>query len=281
MLMGSFNINTIRGPFLEFILLISHPITLLFFFCSLILSLRPSEFLHHHIVGAMRFPSLFLAAVFASLLFLCTSALYLPGAVPNEYKDSEKVELKVGKLFSSKTQLPYEYYSLPFCTPSKIIDATDSFGEFLFGDRVANSLYNIRMLREVPNENVLCSMVCSPRVYSKSEMHQFRARIKEEYRVELLLDDLPVSVAKEALIDGKWKSFYELGFPLGFAGDPAVRIPKNKTSIKQHTTSPYLSFLVRALAYIFFCLTLCTGLSRVAERTILREQPFDFPNPLS
>eukprot|EP01028_Stygiella_incarcerata_P004183 TRINITY_DN1888_c0_g1_i1.p1 TRINITY_DN1888_c0_g1~~TRINITY_DN1888_c0_g1_i1.p1 ORF type:complete len:645 (-),score=130.72 TRINITY_DN1888_c0_g1_i1:1528-3462(-) len=165
------------------------------------------------------FLSLVLATAF---LFLSASALYLPGAVPNEFKDSEKVELKVGKLFSSKTQLPFEYYSLPFCKPSKIIDATDSFGEFLFGDRVANSLYNIRMLREVPNENVLCSMVCSPRVYSKSEMHQFRSKIKEEYHVELLLDDLPVSVAKEALIDGKWKTYYELGFPLGFAGDPAV-----------------------------------------------------------
>jgi transmembrane 9 superfamily protein 2/4 len=33
----------------------------------------------------------------------------------------DPLALKVNKLSSIKTQLPYEYYSLPFCRPEKII----------------------------------------------------------------------------------------------------------------------------------------------------------------
>ena len=36
-------------------------------------------------------------------------AFYLPGVAPREYADGDKVEIKVHKLSSPKTQLPYEY----------------------------------------------------------------------------------------------------------------------------------------------------------------------------
>ena len=50
-----------------------------------------------------------------SLLLAAGEAFYLPGVSPKEYKNGDKVEVKVNKLSSSITQLPYDYYSLPFC----------------------------------------------------------------------------------------------------------------------------------------------------------------------
>jgi hypothetical protein len=54
--------------------------------------------------------------------------------------------LKVNKLSSIKTQLPYEYYSLPYCRPEKIVQSAENLGEVLRGDRIENSLYQVRYL---------------------------------------------------------------------------------------------------------------------------------------
>jgi len=51
--------------------------------------------------------------------------------------------LKVNKLSSVKTQLPYEYYSLPYCRPEKIVPFAENLGEVLRGDRIENSLYQV------------------------------------------------------------------------------------------------------------------------------------------
>ena len=52
--------------------------------------------------------------------------------------------LKVNKLSSIKNQLPYEYYSLPYCRPEKIVQSAENLGEVLRGDRIENSLYQVR-----------------------------------------------------------------------------------------------------------------------------------------
>lgn len=39
--------------------------------------------------------------------------------------------LQAVKLTSSRTQLPYEYYSLPFCQPSKITYKAENLGVYL------------------------------------------------------------------------------------------------------------------------------------------------------
>jgi len=49
--------------------------------------------------------------------------------------------VKVNKLTSTKTQLPYSYYSLPFCKPDTIVDSAENLGEVLRGDRIENSPY--------------------------------------------------------------------------------------------------------------------------------------------
>ena len=50
------------------------------------------------------------------LLALCglVSAFYLPGVSPRTFKKGERVKVKVNKLTSTMTMLPYDFYSLPF-----------------------------------------------------------------------------------------------------------------------------------------------------------------------
>lgn len=55
-----------------------------------------------------------------ALLLAAADAFYLPGVAPKEYADGDKVDIKVHKLSSPKTHLPYDYYSLPFCKPEEV-----------------------------------------------------------------------------------------------------------------------------------------------------------------
>ena len=56
----------------------------------------------------------------------------------------DKLNLKVNKLSSTKTQLPYEYYSIPYCQPDPIVSSAENLGEVLRGDRIENSLYEVQ-----------------------------------------------------------------------------------------------------------------------------------------
>lgn len=57
----------------------------------------------------------------------------------------DKVTLKVNKLTSVKN-LPYEYYSLPYCQPEKVKSKTENLGELLRGDRIENSPYQASII---------------------------------------------------------------------------------------------------------------------------------------
>jgi transmembrane 9 superfamily protein 2/4 len=90
--------------------------------------------------------------LFSSLLLLFlvvhNSFAVLPGVAPVEYKDGEPVPLKVNKVDSVHTQLPYKYYSLPFCKPKGgIQDKAENLGEILLGDRIENSDYEVLFLK--------------------------------------------------------------------------------------------------------------------------------------
>ena len=55
----------------------------------------------------------------------------------------DPLRVKVNKLTSIKTQLPYSYYSLPYCRPKKIFDSAENLGEVLRGDRIENSPFEV------------------------------------------------------------------------------------------------------------------------------------------
>lgn len=88
-------------------------------------------------------------ALAIALAALCLAGLaagfYLPGVAPNNFDKKDPLQVKVNKLTSIKTQLPYSYYSLPFCKPDTIVDSAQNLGEVLRGDRIENSPYTFEM----------------------------------------------------------------------------------------------------------------------------------------
>lgn len=59
------------------------------------------------------------------------------------FVQGDQLLVKVNKITSIKTQLPYEYYSLEFCKPDTIINSAENLGEVLRGDRIENSVYMV------------------------------------------------------------------------------------------------------------------------------------------
>ena len=59
------------------------------------------------------------------------------------WDQGDALYVKVNKLSSTKTQLPYDYYFLKYCKPSKIVNSAENLGEVLRGDRIENSIYTV------------------------------------------------------------------------------------------------------------------------------------------
>jgi hypothetical protein len=67
-------------------------------------------------------------------------AFYLPGSFPQEFVRNASIGVKVSSLTSVQTELPFGYYSLPFCQPAGgVRKMAENLGELLMGDRVVGS----------------------------------------------------------------------------------------------------------------------------------------------
>mmetsp|Transcript_26201 Transcript_26201/g.104836 ORF Transcript_26201/g.104836 Transcript_26201/m.104836 type:complete len:194 (+) Transcript_26201:69-650(+) len=146
-----------------------------------------------------------------------TSAFYLPGVAPRTFRYGDKVELKVNKLTSVHTQIPYDYYSLKFCKPhGGIKQATENLGEFLSGDRIENSAYQLYM-----EQDQFCKLLCQ--VYLKpTDVASLRTIIKEEYHNNWIIDNLPAA----SIVDSEQYiiTAYAGGFPVGYQDHKASYI---------------------------------------------------------
>jgi hypothetical protein len=157
------------------------------------------------------------------LLLLALSArqaagFYLPGVAPQEYASGAKVDMKVNKLTSTKTQLPYEYYRMPYCKPETIENVAENLGEVLRGDRIVNSLYDLRM-----GVDETCKILCR-KVLTKEEVDLFALRVGEEYRVHWILDNLPAATKfVDDSVPGDPVTVYDVGFPMGFKGAAEIQ----------------------------------------------------------
>jgi len=141
---------------------------------------------------------------------------YLPGVAPREYVEGEPVDLKVNKLESVETQLPYAYYDLPFCQPENIVLAAENLGEVLTGEVIENSIFSIQML-----ENEACKVQCRM-LYSYDDVHKFQKKIAQEYRVNFIVDNLPAATKYRSITpDEKGHEIYvyEKGYALGFKSE--------------------------------------------------------------
>ena len=89
-----------------------------------------------------------------SLLLLVASlasvnAFYVPGVRPLELKKGDEVDLKVNAMTSVHTQIPKDYYRLPFCEPTdgaKMV--SQNLGEILTVNMIQTSPYSINMLTD-------------------------------------------------------------------------------------------------------------------------------------
>ncbi|XAR60135.1 hypothetical protein NMG60_11033387 [Bertholletia excelsa] len=124
------------------------------------------------------------------LVFLTPFDFSLPSAAASEndhrYSVGDDVPLfvnKVGPL--NNPSETYEYYDLPFCRPDYLVRKKESLREVLNGDRLTNTLYNLKF-REDKNGEILCH-----KKLKRDEIAKFRDVITNEYYFQMDCDDLP------------------------------------------------------------------------------------------
>ncbi|KAK9692731.1 Endomembrane protein 70 [Popillia japonica] len=147
-----------------------------------------------------------------------TSQFYVPGMAPVEFKKGQQIDVKAVKMTSVHTQLPYEYYSLPFCLPKNgsFHYKSENLGEVLRGDRIVNTPYIVKMA-----EDVQCSLLChfpnKPMHWSAEDSQRVIDRIQHEYFVHLLVDNLPAAtpIFNQDLRDIQYEHGYRLGNVIG------------------------------------------------------------------
>ncbi|KAI8834780.1 hypothetical protein BJ741DRAFT_609158 [Chytriomyces cf. hyalinus JEL632] len=137
-------------------------------------------------------------------------AYYLPGFPPQDYEEGDQVQLTVNALTSqdSRSLLPYDYYyeRFHFCTPDKLEVERESLGSVLFGDRLYNSPFQLKML-----QNEECVKLCSTHIPARDAQF-INLKIKEDYSMSWYVDNLP---AAQFLPDDDGQDFYKIGFDLG------------------------------------------------------------------
>lgn len=178
-----------------------------------------------------------------SVIFLLVSfchGFYLPGVAPTTYKQDDEVKLLVNHITPSNIQAnaeddrhsktfvySFDYYfpKLHFCTPKDGPKAqSESLGAIIFGDRIYNSPFEIKMLQ--PQS---CVKTCSS-TYSKSESLFINKLIRSSYYHNWIIDGLP---AAKMLRDTKTNTdFYGTGFPIGFVDELNVAYFANHFDIK-------------------------------------------------
>ncbi|MFS7974458.1 putative nonaspanin (TM9SF) [Helianthus anomalus] len=157
----------------------------------------------------------FILILFSIVFFISPSqSFYLPGVAPRDFQRGDALQVKVNKLSSTKTQLPYDYYYLNYCKPKHIQNSAENLGEVLRGDRIENSVYMFNMREELP-----CKVGCKVKLDAQSAKN-FKEKIDDEYRVNMILDNLPVAVLRQRR-DGGQSTTYEHGFRVGFKGNYA------------------------------------------------------------
>ncbi|KAH0649813.1 hypothetical protein KY284_029725 [Solanum tuberosum] len=132
---------------------------------------------------------------------------YLPGSYPHKSEVGDLLNVKVNSLTSIDTELPYSYYSLPFCQPQEgVKDSAENLGELLMGDKIENSPYRFKMYT---NETEI--FMCQTKPLSGEEFKLLKRRIDEMYQVNLILDNLPaIRYTRKAGYFLRWT-----GYPVG------------------------------------------------------------------
>jgi transmembrane 9 superfamily protein 2/4 len=153
----------------------------------------------------------------------CVSAFYVPGVRRDEMKEGDVVEMKVNAMTSIHTQIPRDFYRMPFCKPTggpKM--ASENLGEFLTGNKIQSSAYNIHM-----KQDSYCDILCQVTL-EKKDAAILRNHIKFGYHNNWIIDNLPsAAIVKTSDVDEIRR--YAGGFPIGF-----MDIEKERPYINNH-----------------------------------------------
>ncbi|KAA8524922.1 hypothetical protein F0562_011440 [Nyssa sinensis] len=148
-------------------------------------------------------------AVFIPLLLVShtCNGFYLPGSYMHTYSTGEEILAKVNSLTSIETELPFSYYSLPYCKPPKgIKKSAENLGELLMGDQIDNSPYRFRMNI---NESLY---LCTTSPLNEHEVKLLKQRTRDLYQVNMILDNLPaMRFASQNGVNIQWT-----GSPVGY-----------------------------------------------------------------
>lgn len=180
--------------------------------------------------------------VVVSLLVTLAKGFYVPGVAPVEFQRNSPVEVKAVKMTSSQTQLPYEYYSLEFCRPKNgMIYKSENLGEVLRGDRIVNTAFDVKMAADSPCR-MLCNDLTQPITWEAVRSQEVIDRIKHEYYVHLLVDNLPCATKFQTL--DTEESVYERGYKLGYIHNNKVYINNHLRIILSYHTDDDSNFRV-------------------------------------
>ncbi|RNC30992.1 endosomal integral membrane protein, partial [Trypanosoma cruzi] len=143
------------------------------------------------------------------------NAVFLPNVHPQSFEKNEIIPIQVNVLTSVRTHVPYDYYDhFPTCRPiAPLGGKVGNIGGVLMGDRIKSSPYeNIRLLH-----NVTCEKICEKEFLNEKQRAFLVKAIKAEYRINLLLDGLPLAEVNK-------KQEYDIGIPLGYMSRDVVYI---------------------------------------------------------
>lgn len=142
---------------------------------------------------------------------------YIPGVNPHSFSEGDKVKLKVNKMTSTKTQMPYDYYSLPFCEPEGgPVEDNENLGEFLAGDKIQSSPYVLMMKKDMYCEHLCKASLGRPEQSGMSANRVVRA-IRAHYHNNWIVDNL--SSASKVETDEQITTRYWQGFPVGYISE--------------------------------------------------------------
>lgn len=121
------------------------------------------------------------------LLSLMVALLPAVEGTGKAYFDTQPVEIHANKVgpFANPSET-YRYYQVPFCQPQNVVYEEADLGQILRGDRLANSMYDLRF-KEPKNKVVICH-----HSLDLEQQKRFRKAIDEDYYFEMVVDELPM-----------------------------------------------------------------------------------------
>lgn len=144
--------------------------------------------------------------VLAGVAFGTNPLDYLPGVNPRSWSARERLPLLVSQVTSTKTQIPYDYYALPYCgKPKKKMASGRSSSSAGSLERSAPQPSSYELLLKVPDA---CKLLCR-KEHNRAELRLYRAMIENDYRVGWSVDGLPAAMRTT-------EGYASRGFPVGF-----------------------------------------------------------------